>query len=74
MGLGKGSSWQETRWGKRVTVHASSAPDFKEIQPGPSQWSSDLYSVQIDASYYYGYFSDGIDVNSTSQTQTKPAI
>lgn len=57
-----------------MCVHACSAPDTEEIQPGPSQWSSDLYSAQIDAYYYYGYFSDAIDVNSTSQTQTKLAI
>lgn len=52
---------------------ACSAPHIEEIQPGSSQWSSDLYSVQIDASYY-GYFSDAIDVNSTPQTRTKLAI
>lgn len=52
---------------------ARSAPDIREIQPGPSQWSSDLHSAWIDASYYYGYSSNAIDVNSTSQTQTKPA-
>lgn len=58
-----------------VCVRTRSAPDFKEIQPGPfSVVLRPLLSAQIDASYYYGYFSDAIDVNSTSQTQTKPAI
>lgn len=60
--------------GESTGVRACAAPDIKEIQPGPSQWSSDLYSAPIDASYYYGYFSNAIDVNSTSQTQTKLAI
>lgn len=56
---------------RRLPAPGTRGAQRSAAQPLSAQLRPSL--AQIDASYYDGYFSDAIDVNSTSPTQTKPA-